>query len=69
MTFSNERLIAWNNHVDDCRQSNITPVSWETFKRLIRRGTDEGLIDAVCQAHVIARKNHQPRLLTIGLRK
>ena len=56
MTFSNERLIAWNNHVDDCKQSDITPVSWETFKRLIKRGTEEGLLDAVCQAHVIAKK-------------
>ena len=69
MTFSNEKIIAWNNHVDDCKQSNLTPLSWDEFKRLIKRSTEEGLIDAVCKAHLIARKNHQPRLLTIGLRK
>ena len=56
MQFGNQRLLAWNNHVDDCVQSKITPLSWETFKRLIRRSTEEGLIDAVCQAHTIAKK-------------
>ena len=56
MTFKNEKIIAWNNHVDDCRQSNVTPLSWDAFKRLIKRSTEEGLIDAVCKAHLIANK-------------
>ena len=56
MTFSNEKIIAWNNHVDDCKQSNLTPLSWDEFKRLIKRSTEEGLIDAVCKAHLIANK-------------
>lgn len=56
MTAKSERMIAWSNHVDDCASERLTPLPWESFKRLIRRDTEEALIEAVCQAHLIVQK-------------
>jgi len=56
MTAKSERMIAWYTHVEDCKSDQLRPLTWESFKRLIRRDTEEALIEAVCQAHLIVQK-------------
>ena len=56
MTAKSERIIAYSNHVDDCASEQLTPLLWESFKRLIKRDTEDALIEAVCQARLIVLK-------------
>jgi len=56
MTAKSERMIAWYTHVEDCKSDQLRPLTWESFKRLIRRDTEDALIEAVCQAHLIVQK-------------
>ena len=56
MIAKSERMIAWYTHVEDCKSDQLRPLTWESFKRLIRRDTEEALIEAVCQAHLIVQK-------------
>ena len=56
MITKSERMIAWYTHIEGCKADQLRPLTWESFKRLIRRDTEEALIDAVCQAHLIVQK-------------
>jgi hypothetical protein len=56
MTAKSERMIAWYTHVEVCKADKTRPLTWESFKRLIKRDTEEALIEAVCQAHLIVQK-------------
>jgi len=56
MTAKSERMIAWHTHVDDCASEQLTPLLWESFKPLIKRDTEDALIEAICQAYLIVLK-------------
>lgn len=56
MTAKSERMIAWYTHVEDCKADKTRPLTWESFKRLIKRDTEDALIEAICHAHLIVQK-------------
>ena len=56
MTAKSERRIAWYTHVEDCKAEQTRPLTWESFKPLIKRDTEDALIEAICQAHLIVQK-------------
>lgn len=56
MTAKSERMIAWYTHVEDCKADQTRPLTWESFKRLIKRDTEDALIEAICHAYLIVQK-------------